>query len=57
MDENLDKMLDQDTNRLTVYIHYNEYDEGYKRPTLVIQNGFGDSVGYEIDPDTMDVGE
>ena len=45
-----------EARKLNVYVHYNEYDLNYEQPTLVIQSGFG-TVGYTIDPETLDIDE
>lgn len=39
------------SREINSYVHYHEYDEAFKDPLLVIQQG-GLSTGYEMNPDT-----
>ena len=41
-------------NEIHAYIHYHEYDYARVRPTLVMQQA-GSSVGYSVDPDTLEI--
>jgi hypothetical protein len=41
-------------NKMNAYIHYHEYDYACARPTLVLQHN-GTSVGYSVDPDTLEI--
>jgi hypothetical protein len=40
--------------KINAYIHYHEYDYACARPILVMQQA-GHSVGYSVDPDTLEV--
>ena len=54
MDETDKELIE--ARKLNVYVSYSEYDINYENPTLVIQSGYG-TVGYAIDPETLEIGE